>query len=59
MEWLKHSSKRLRETMSHFSDPFDALTLMKQLPDWFDDFNEHAPHKGLNMMAPRQFIRRL
>lgn len=40
-----------------FSDPFDAHSLMKQLPDWFNDYNENAPHKGLKMMAPRQFIR--
>ncbi|HAT7073857.1 TPA: IS3 family transposase [Legionella pneumophila] len=41
-----------------FSDPFDAHALMSQLSDWFNDYNEHAPHKGLNMMAPRQFIKR-
>lgn len=40
-----------------FSDPFDAHTLMKQLPAWFDDYNERAPHKGLKMLAPRQFIK--
>lgn len=29
-----------------FSDPFDAHTFMSQLPDWFNDYNEHAPIKG-------------
>lgn len=42
-----------------FSDPFDAHSLMKQLPDWFNDYNENAPHKGLKMMTPRQFIKQV
>lgn len=40
-----------------FFDPSNAHTTMKQLPIWFHDYNENAPHKGLKMMAPRQFIR--
>lgn len=40
-----------------FSDPFNAHAVMKKLHSWFDDYNENAPHKGLKMMAPRQFIR--
>jgi putative transposase len=42
-----------------FIDPIDAHTIMQKLPLWFDDYNENAPHKGLKMMAPRQFIRRV
>lgn len=42
-----------------FSDPFDAYSLMAKLPQWFEDYNENAPHKGLKMMAPRQFIKSL
>jgi len=37
----------------------DAETLIKQLPGWFDDYNENAHHKGLNMKSPREFIRSL
>jgi len=37
----------------------DAETLIKQLPGWFDDYNENSPHKGLNMKSPREFIRSL
>lgn len=29
---------------------------MEQLQGWFDDYNEKAPHKGLNMMPPRRYI---
>lgn len=35
----------------------DAQTVMAQLPHWFDDYNEVHPHKGLNMLSPREFIR--
>jgi putative transposase len=38
-------------------EPSDALTLMNHLPEWFEDYNENAPHKGLKMMSPREFIR--
>lgn len=35
----------------------DALSVMQQLPAWFEDYNERAPHKGLKMLSPRQFRR--
>ena len=35
----------------------DALTVMKQLPQWFDDYNENHPHQGLKMRSPREFRR--
>jgi putative transposase len=35
----------------------DAQTVMTYLPNWFDDYNEVHPHKGLNMLSPREFIR--
>ena len=35
----------------------DARTVLEQLAQWFDDYNESAPHKGLQMKSPRQFIR--
>jgi transposase InsO family protein len=38
-------------------EPSDAITLMNHLPEWFEDYNENAPHKGLKMMSPREFIR--
>jgi putative transposase len=36
----------------------DAETVMRQLPNWFEDYNENAPHKGLKMMSPREFRRK-
>ena len=37
-------------------DLSSAKTVMAQLQGWFDDYNEKAPHKGLNMVSPRQYI---
>lgn len=37
----------------------DAQTVMAQLPKWFNDYNEQAPHKGLKMRSPRQFLRQM
>lgn len=37
----------------------DAATVMRQLAEWFEDYNENAPHKGLRMRSPREFIRSL
>lgn len=36
-----------------------AAAVFKQLPLWFYDYNENAPHKGLKMLSPRQFLRKV
>ena len=38
------------------SDTRSAIIVMKQLPEWFESYNQSAPHKGLGMLSPRQFI---
>lgn len=40
-----------------FGDLSSAEHVMAQLPAWFEDYNENAPHKGLGMLSPRQHIR--
>lgn len=40
-----------------FGELKNAFEVMQQLPAWFNDYNENAPHKGLKMMSPRQFLR--
>jgi putative transposase len=35
----------------------NALDVMSKLSNWFSDYNENAPHQGLKMMSPRQFLR--
>lgn len=34
----------------------DANAVINQLGYWFHDYNEYAPHKGLKMLSPRQFL---
>jgi transposase InsO family protein len=34
-----------------------AAGVMQQLPTWFDDYNEVAPHRGLKMRSPREYMR--
>jgi transposase InsO family protein len=36
-------------------DLSSAPRVMEQLPGWFEDYNEFAPHKGLRMMSPVEF----
>lgn len=35
----------------------NAQSVLDQLPGWFEDYNERAPHKGLKMKSPREFMR--
>ena len=36
----------------------NAKIVMEQLPLWFEDYNERAPHKALKMLSPRGYIRK-
>ena len=40
-----------------FGDLKDGKTVMSQLPEWMEDYNERAPHKALKMRSPRAFIK--
>ena len=33
-----------------------AGAVRQQLPAWFEDYNNHAPHKALDMMSPRMYM---
>jgi putative transposase len=35
----------------------DAITALRQITGWFEDYNENHPHSGLKMRSPREFIR--
>lgn len=35
----------------------DALTVLRNLPRWIEDYNEHAPHTALAYQSPREFRR--
>lgn len=49
--------KTFKRDYVYLNDLPDALTVMEQLPAWFEDYNERHPHKGLKMRSPRQFRR--
>ena len=33
----------------------DAETVIKQLPEWFEDYSAFAPHSGLKYLSPREY----
>jgi putative transposase len=39
-------------------DLSDAETVIRQLPGWFEDYNQNAPHSALGMLSPREFRER-
>ena len=49
--------KTFKRDYVHGNECPDAVTVMKRLAGWFEDYNELAPHKGLRMLSPREFIR--
>ena len=36
-----------------------AKVVMERLEEWFEDYNENAPHKALKMLSPREFKQKL
>lgn len=49
--------KTFKRDSVYLADLDDALSVMRQLGDWFEDYNEEHPHKGLGMRSPRAFRR--
>jgi len=49
--------KTFKRDYVYVHDRPDATTVLAQLDQWFEDYNEYHPHKGLRMKSPRQFIR--
>lgn len=41
------------------ADLSNAKLVMEKLNQWFEDYNEHAPHQGLKMRSPRQYRKEL
>jgi putative transposase len=35
----------------------DARTVLQKLPQWFEHYNEHHPHRALGYLSPREFRR--
>jgi putative transposase len=41
------------------SDCFDADTVLRMLPQWIEDYNFKAPHSGLGMLSPVEYIEKI
>lgn len=51
--------KTFKRDYVHVSRLDNAAVVLEQLPKWFEDYNNHHPHKGLKMMSPREYKRSL
>jgi len=49
--------KTFKRDYVYVHDRPDAPSVLAQLPRWFEDYNDHHPHKALRMKSPREFIR--
>ena len=47
--------KTFKRDYAYVNDLSSAERVLEQLPGWFKDYNEQAPHKALGMMAPREY----
>jgi putative transposase len=47
--------KRFKMDYAYVNDLSSAERVRKQLPKWFNDYNENAPHKALKLKSPREY----
>lgn len=47
--------KTFKRDYAYLGDLSSAQRVREQLPEWFLDYNENAPHKALGMRAPREY----
>jgi transposase InsO family protein len=47
--------KTLKRDYVYLNRLESADSILRQLPTWFEDYNNHHPHKGLGMQSPREF----
>jgi len=47
--------KTLKRDYADLADVPNARAVLTQLDGWFEDYNEHHPHKGLKMLSPKEF----
>ena len=49
--------KRFKADYVYLAELETAVDVLRQLPEWFEDYNEMHPHRGLRMQSPRDFRR--
>ncbi|MBS4163257.1 hypothetical protein PRO82_000557 [Candidatus Protochlamydia amoebophila] len=43
----------------YFGNLASAEAVLQQLPIWIKDYNAKVPRKALNMLSPREYLRKL
>jgi putative transposase len=51
--------KTFKRDYVYVHDCPDARTILAQIHDWFEDYNNYHPHKGLKMRSPREYLQRI
>lgn len=51
--------KTFKRDYVQFAHRPDADTVIRQLAQWFEDYNENHPHKALKYRSPNQFIQNI
>jgi putative transposase len=51
--------KTIKRNYANLSDLYDAQTVPTQIDEWFQDYYENAPHKGLKMLSINEYRRSL
>lgn len=46
----------LKRDYVYTNDCFDADAVLEMLPGWIEDYNNIAPHSGLGMQSPKEYI---
>lgn len=49
--------KTFKRDYVYVKDRPDAMNVLSRIGNWFEDYNENHPHKGLRMQSPREYIR--
>lgn len=48
--------KTFKRDYVYVNDLSSAAIVRQQLASWFEDYNQNAPHKGLQMQSPREYL---
>lgn len=47
--------KTIKRDYVYVSDLWTAESVLRQVPEWFDDYNKNHPHSALRFMSPREY----
>ena len=47
--------KTFKRDYVHMNPLHDARSVLEKIPEWFRDYNEYHPHKGLKMKSPMEY----